>query len=481
MTQIYDPYANHVYDPVEQRAFEGSSTNYRNFQRSLLSGEADTLAARELLALQMRSEHAVRNNGYAETALNKYMTSMGSVKINWKDAKNKVHSQMQDYWDEFAENPNLDGYGTLCNTESVWHASMFVTGNAFTRMVIRRQGNPNKIPLKLQNIPSQLHNVFYMGDNAQDIVRNGIKFVDSKPETYYFRKGIHEQLWYNTSNTFPQVEIPANELLHLFIRKSPGQWLGIPYLSSVLLNLYELDELNDATIAKQKAAQAIAWIVENTNPLSMTPTGTPIVTQDKDKKDKIVFKSTGGNTQYLNKGERINFYQSTDIGANLPVLIKAELHRISATVGIPYHKLTGDTSGLDFSSIRAIGIELRTRLEYIHHVYTISLGLAPLTLYFKQLSKLTSKKVSNAIPVYQLPRWYGVDALKDAQADLLEVQSGFSTLESKLDERHTTFEQIIADREKIKESGLEHLLSTATNTMTNQMENTSANPKSTSA
>jgi len=213
----------------------------------------------------------------------------------------------------------------------------------------------------------------------------------------------------------------------------------------------------------------------------MTPTGSPIVTKDKEKQDKIVFKSTGGNTQYLNKGERINFYQSTDIGANLPVLIKAELHRIAATVGIPYHNLTGDTSGLDFSSIRAIGIELRTRIEYIHHMYTIPLGLTPLTSYFKNLGKLYSKKVGNAVPVYQLPRWYGVDALKDAQADLLEVQSGFSTLESKLDERHTTFEQIMADRDKIKESGLDHLLSTETNTMTNQMGNTQANPKSTTA
>jgi len=481
MTQFYDPYGNYIYDPVEQRAFEGSSTNYRNAQRTLLSGEADTLAAREILALQMRSEHAVRNNGYAKTALTKYITSMGSVKVNWKDGKNKVHTQMQDYWDEFAENPNLDGYGTLCNTESVWHSSVFVTGSAFTRMVIRKQGNKNKIPLKLQNIPSQLHNVFYMGNNSSDIVRNGIKFVDTKPETYYFRKGIHEQLWYNVSNTFPQVEIPANELLHIFVRESAGQWIGIPYLSAILLSLYELDELNDATIAKQKAAQAIAWIVENTNPLNMTPTGSPIVTKDKEKQDKIVFKSTGGNTQYLNKGERINFYQSTDIGANLPVLIKAELHRIAATVGIPYHNLTGDTSGLDFSSIRAIGIELRTRIEYIHHMYTIPLGLTPLTSYFKNLGKLYSKKVGNAVPVYQLPRWYGVDALKDAQADLLEVQSGFSTLESKLDERHTTFEQIMADRDKIKESGLDHLLSTETNTMTNQMGNTQANPKSTTA
>ena len=479
MAETIDPYSSAVYAPAEQIAYEGASISYKSAQRGLLTGEADSLAARELLTLQMRSNHAIRNNGYAKTAITRYATSLGSIQVNWKDAKGKSHQVMQALWDEFVANPNLDGYGTLDNTQSIWHYSMFASGNAFTRMVIRRTGNSNKIPLKLQTIPSELHNVFYMGKNTTDeITRNGITFIDSKPNTYYFRKGIYEQQWYQINNTFPQVEVPANELLHMFIRENAGQWLGIPNLASILVPLYELDELNDATIAKQKAAQAIAWIIENTNPLNMTPTGSPITVKDKDDKDKIVFKSSGGNTQYLNKGEKINFYQSTDIGANLPVLIKSELHRIAAAVGVPYHTLTGDTSGLDFSSIRAIGIELRNRLEYIHHFYTIPLGLDPLTSYFKQLAKLYSSKIGNAIPTYQLPRWYGVDELKDTQADLLEVQNGMSTLQSKLDERHTTFEDIIADRARIKEVGLDHLL-VGQASGASQMNNIQANPNTT--
>jgi lambda family phage portal protein len=480
MAETFDPYQDVAYPEIRQPAFDGASTSYKNAQRGLLTGEADSLAARELFALQMRSEHAIRNNGYAKTAITKHVTALGKVQVNWKDSKGKEHKAMQLLWDEFAANPNLDGHGTLGNTFTGWGYATFAAGNAYTRMVIRRNGNTNKIPLKLQNIPSQLHNIFYMGKNSDtEITRNGITFVDSKPTMYYFRKGIYEQQWYQVNNTFPQVEVPANELIHIFVRESAGQWLGIPFLASVLMPLYELDELNDATIAKQKAAQAIAWIVENTNPLNMTPTGSPTTVKDKNNNDKIVFKSSGGNTQYLNKGEKINFYQSTDIGANLPVLIKSELHRIAAAVGVPYHTLTGDTSGLDFSSIRAIGIELRNRLEFIHLTYMIPLGLIPLTTYFKELAKLYNGRVSNAVPTFQLPRYYGVDELKDTQADLLEVQNGMATLQSKLDERHTTFEDIIADRERIKEVGLDHLLGSQGN-MANQIGNVKANSKSTS-
>jgi capsid protein len=217
-----------------------------------------------------------------------------------------------------------------------------------------------------------------------------------------------------------------------------------------MIPLYELDELIDATVAKQQAAQAIAWIVTNTNPMAMTPTGTPQVVKDKYLRDEIVFKAQGGNTQYLNKGEDIKFYQSTDIGQNLQTLVKSELRRIATALDIPYHQLTGDTEGLDFSSIRALGIELRTRLEYIHHFYTIPLGLAPLTKKFKELALLVDSSVATALPRYQLPRWYGVDELQDAQADLLELQMGANTLENILNERHVSFEEVVADAKRNK-------------------------------
>lgn len=468
-----------VYNVVTQPplAYEAASTSYRNGIRGLLAGEPDTLAAREVQYLQMRSQHAIRNNGYAKSALNKYVTNLGAVKVIWKDPKGKSHKQMQPLWDEFYADPNLDGHGTLANTESVWHHSMFMDGTAFTRMHIRRKGNKNKIPLKLQGIPAAMHDLGYMGtDNS---VRFGMKFEDTKPIEYYFRKGIYEENWLSSTTAYPQVVIPAHELLHMFIRESPGQWIGIPNLAPVLLLLYELDELNDATIAKQKAAQAIAWIIENSNPIAMTPTGTAVTTKDKDQKDKVVFKAQGGSTQYLNKGEKIKFYQSTDIGSNLQVLIRAELHRIAASLDIPYYQLTCDTDGLAFSSIRALAIELRNRIEYIHHFYTIPLGLAPLTVRFKDLAVLYNPKVANAVPHFQLPRWRGIDELKDIQASLLKVQSGMGTLEDVLEDMNSSFEKVQADRERIKELELTHLLE-PNGSATAQAKNTEANTNSSS-
>ena len=402
----------------------------------------------------------------------KYLTSLGAVKVKWTNKDGTRHDVAQEKWDLFQENPNMDGYGTLGNTQLVWNSSIFQTGNSYTRMLVSK-GAEGTVPLKLQTIPSEMHDVLYNGESDRDNIRTGIKFVNNVPKTYYFREGLYNSLWNGSSFSSDLIKIKAEEIIHQFDRETPGQWLGIPKLASVLVSLYELDELRDATVSKQKAAQAIAWIVENTNPLSMTPTGSPIMAKDKDEKDKIVFKSSGGNTQYLNKGEKINFYQSTDIGTNLPVLISSELRRIASSLGMPYHSLTGDTSGLDFSSLRAIAIELRTRLEFIHQFRTIPLGLGQVTKRFKELGSLYFP-IEDAIATYQLPRWYGVDDLKDSQANLLNLSMGTTTLQRLLDERHLTFEDILASRSMLEEVGLGHLMEGKTDA-SKQVTNNEAN------
>ena len=462
-------YYNQVTQPI---AYEGASTSYKSGLRGLLNGDVNTLAAREILYLQMRSAHAIRNNGYAKSAFNKYVTKLGAIKVRWDN------DLMQELWDEFVDDPNLDGYGTFKNTQAAWNGAVFEKGNAFSRLLIRKNSKA-RIPLKIQTIPTELWDVTYMGDSVNKKIKYGIQFSDSKPTNYFFRKDFYESFWLGITITGKPTAVSANELLHIFMRDTPGQWIGLPALTSSLVTLYELDELADATVAKQKAAQAIAWIIENTNPYSLTPTGVPITTTDSEGKEKIIFKSSGGNVQYLNKGEKINFYQSTDIGSNLAILIKDQLHKIAASLDLPYHAFSGDTDGLDFSSIRATAIELRTRLEFIHHFMTIPLGVGKVVSRFKELAVLRYPEVEAAKASYQLPRHYGVDELKDTQADLLEVQSGMSTLQAKLDERHLTFDDIISDRAKIAEAGLDNLLY-PNGKQTSQIVNTSANTNSSS-
>jgi capsid protein len=92
---------------------------------------------------------------------------------------------------------------------------------------------------------------------------------------------------------------------------------------------------------------------------------------------------------------------------------------------------------------------------------------------------LYDKKIPVCQAKYQLPIWRGIDDLKDDMADILEVQNGMSTLAAKLEERHVTFEEIMSDRERIKELGLDNLLYPNGQAMA-QTSNTQANSNSSS-
>jgi len=269
MTTPYDA-EEFSYNRVKQTAFEGAATNYRLEQRGLLTGEADTLASRELINLWQRSHHALRNNGWAKTAKRKNLINLGSITVKWKDSKGKVNKTMQQYWDEFAKNPNLDGYGTLDNTQEAWNGSMFECGEAFCRMLVKKRTGFT-IPLVLQNIEAEYLNPMYQHTDPLT-TRNGIKFEDSKPVIYYFSKRKPSFMSVSIIGD-EKVPVPADEVLHLFIRDRPGQWRGIPALAPILLPLYELDDLTDATVAKQKAAQAISWVIRNTNPSAAMSVG----------------------------------------------------------------------------------------------------------------------------------------------------------------------------------------------------------------
>jgi capsid protein len=358
--------------------FDGAESNYKIGLRGLFNDEGDSIAVKELRFLQSRSANLCRNNGYAKTALKNWTTKAGYIKTVWKDKNGKTHKVMQGYWDEFAANPCIDGFGDLRVAQSVSNSSLFLTGNSYIRKLIVREGNTSTVPLKLQLIPSILHDVgvnnLVIPDKGREVTRYGITFKDSIPIKYHFRKSILERG--SMDYTLDLVSVPSEEIIHSFIREEPGQWIGIPMLASVILSLYALEDLMSATVNKQKAAQSIAVIVESLGTtLTKLPVGGVGTVKETDGTDKIAFKNSTDESQvlYPSKGESVKMFQGTDIGPNFGVLVEKELRKVASVTDSLYHELTGDTVGLNYSSLIGLAIQSRNRLEYLHNFLPIPL------------------------------------------------------------------------------------------------------------
>lgn len=443
-------------------AFKAARTDYLKQHHTAYHADADMLAVAEMSLIKARSRDLVRNNETASSAAERHAESLGAVSVKWTKANGKEHTQAQKLWDLWVNRCNSDGHGDFASMQSVWHREQFESGEAIVRMIIK-DGE-----LKLQQIGSEYLDIAYFGDDldggARYNTRYGITFDGDKPIIFWF---LPEQYYgYAQTASFKRIPILARDICHIFKRTMAGQYRGLPVITSSILNLLDTQDLIDSTVEKQRNAQAVSWVIEQANAMTMNPIGLPMKLGEKhiDDEKKLVFKTVGNNVYYLNSGERMTFHQAADIGANLGIMIRSQKQQACSAMGTPYHQVTGDTMGLDFSSIRAILVDLKTRVTHHHHSVTIPLGIKRICDRWLEITSLLSPNIKNAVATYQLPRFYGVDDLKDAQADMLEVQAGMSTLSEKLSERHLTYEDIMADRERIKELGIDVYSPTALNT-----------------
>jgi lambda family phage portal protein len=248
------------------------------------------------------------------------------------------------------------------------------------------------------------------------------------------------------------VEVLAADVLHIFERRRPMQWRGLPWLTAVLTTLYELDELTDATLVRQKAAQAIGWIVEKTDAgalpafggMTQTSAYDSIPENAEDVGDPRIQTIVPGGIHYLRKNEKFIFAATQDIGDNFTKLLQFYLRGIAGAADITYEQLTGDLRSVNFSSIRAGLGEFRKRLEQIQQLVFVSRGLQPLAMRFKELASIyTAGNYANATVSWVLPKLHGVDPHNDAKADLLEIRAGLSTLQDKLIERGKDFDAVV--------------------------------------
>lgn len=493
--------------PFSSKAFEGASTDYKNGLRGLQTGEADMLIARELRYLQLRSRYAVNNNGYARQALNTRLTKLGAIEHQWKtptkDGSYTTHQFMTDVWHEFSEGTdenscNIDNIGDYKTAQALSNSSIFLDGVSFQQLVIQRTNNSNVVPLKIKQIPAMLH-AMEVRTNAPVVadttILYGIRFSkQGVPLSYFFNRSYLENSL-NTKDFNPavHVEIPASEIIHTFHRDYAGQWLGVPILSPVLIALYELDDFIGATVQKQKAAQAIALVISQTNQALATTSKPGIgvatsVTDTETGQEEVVFKTTGTNTLNLNPGEQAALLQSGDIGANWNVLVRTVLQEISVVCDILYHELTNDTGNMSFSAIIALLLQNRNRLEYLHLFETIPLREKPLAMRFRKYAalydkaKTPSKHANAAKPFFKLPKWRSLDELKDTQADVLALQNNLGLWQDYLSERGISIEEWKEDKELQRSFKAEYGVdfSAVGNTANmNQASNNEANSNST--
>jgi lambda family phage portal protein len=290
------------------------------------------------------------------------------------------------------------------------------------------------------------------------MVRNGIEFnkLGQREAYYLFREHPGEKLLISNGES---VRIPASEVLHIYKPLRPGQIRGEPWLSRVLLKLYELDQYDDAELVRKKTAAMFAGFITRLDPeANMMGEGAP------NEQGMALAGLEPGTMQLLEPGEDVKFSNPSDVGANYEAFMRQQLRAIAVGMGITYEQLTGDLTNVNYSSIRAGLIEFRRRCATLQHHVMVFQFCRPVWNRWIELALLSGalpaqNKDTSIKDVKWIPQGFDwVDPLKDQQAQQMAVRNGFKSRSEVISELGYDAEEIdqeiAADNNRADQSGL---------------------------
>lgn len=441
--------------------YEGASTKRRMAGKGTVATGPNSPIERSLPTLWARSHNAIRNNAYASSAKEKYISNLvgTGIKPQWGNP------EIQALWDRWVEECDADGVDNFYGLQSLAAGSQFEAGEALGRIRYRRLSDGLSVPMQLQIIEAEHLDPTFSRAFGGRLIKMGIEFdgIGQRRAFHLWKFHPQERL---TSEINTRVPIPADNVIHMYRRGRPGQLRGVPELTSIIVRLYEVDEMQDATLARQKLAQLFGAFVRrktNQDAEDFGPTFGKLVTMpgEVDQLDEF----TPGGIHYLEDDEEVTFSSPPDIQGQYTEWLRTELLAIAAGAGITYEQLTGDLKGVNYSSIRAGLLEFRRRVEALQaqlivHQWCRRIAAkwldVAVTSGAVQIQDYWNNRGQHLAIDWIAPKWAWVDPLKEVTADLIEVRSGFKPRSEAAGERGWSLELLDAEIQNVNESADEH-------------------------
>lgn len=196
-----------------------------------------------------------------------------------------------------------------------------------------------------------MYNVEYQQDNTKIVM--GIK-VDAdtlKPLSYFIRKNKSSNYYL----TGQRIEVPADQIIHIYKPLYAGQVRGFTPLAPVLLSLNSLDEYKRAQISASllNAAFMGIWQRQSADANSYDEYDEEQV----DNQGNVAIELESNVFRYAPDGFKLNQIASNHPNNSVKDFCKVILKGICSCLGLNYNNVTSDYSETSYSSQRAANIQ----------------------------------------------------------------------------------------------------------------------------
>lgn len=428
------------------------------------STSANSEIASSLVLSRDRARALVRDNPYGARIVDVWTAHLigDGITAAWQDNEGIPDQVRQQAWTRWAEDGECDADGELdfYGQQQLAARTVIESGECLIRKRVRRLSDGLAIPLQTQVLePDHLDHTKSQQLNNGGVIHMGVQFTPlGRREGYWLYRN------HPGDNTFAYQRdsyfVPADQIIHLYRKKRPGQVRGITWLAPVGNKIRDLGDYHDALIMKAKIEACVAAFITSTDDGSAVgpaDTATDAVSGLLQEYQTL----EPGTISRLRPGEEVTFSQPSASGAHDAYTRQFE-QNIAIGAGLTYDQITSDLSRANFASLRAGKIEFRRDLSQIQwHVFIAGM-CEPIGRAFNDYGQAAGLwGATPAKALWMPPRNEPIDPVKDTAAEesdmdnLLEPWS--ATVRKRGHDPRTLAAALKADQDLFNEFGLERI------------------------
>jgi lambda family phage portal protein len=413
-----------------QALYDGASLSRRTSGWRAVGTDANTETRMALNRLREVSRDMVRNNAFASRAkstISHNVVGSGilpSIKASEARAK-QVKSLLQLHLE--TTDIDADGRLNLYGLQALAMSTIVESGEVLIRMRPRRSEDKFALPFQLQILEPDFLDTYVDGIQANgNVAIQGVEFNKIGRRIAYYIFDQHPgSTTPNVSIRSRGIRISADFVAHIFRADRPGQVRGITWFAPVLLRMRDFADHVDAKLMQQKIAACFGGFITSETPddianvAETTPTGFPIEQFEP------------GMIERLKTGETISF-ATPPTTEGFDAYSKVTLREIAAGLNVTYEALTGDLTGVNYSSGRMGWLEYQRSIDTWRWNMLIPQMLDPLENWIQRAVILATSSTEPFKLAWTPPRREMIDPDTELKSANTAIRSGLSSRSQEL-------------------------------------------------
>lgn len=436
-----------------QRAYSGASKGRRTQHWLTSSKGPNSEIQAGVKRLRDRTRDLIRNNAHMSRGLRILANSIvgpglkpqskvvvpPALRSQW-DAE-ELNELVEGLWRRWVREVDVGSDQTLYGLQVVMVRAMLQDGDVFVRRRPRRSDDGLTVPLQVQLIESD-----HLVDDRDETLLNpagtergkiiqGIEFdaVGRRRAYHLYRDHPGEFGVLNTQRQ--ETTVPADQIAHLYECLRPGQVRGVPWFAPIILTANDLAEADEAEMVRRKLAACMFAAVSGGNEDYsegdidgigdvVDSDGSPTEDVNGNPLDAL----EPGLILHLEGGKQITLFKP-ESDSTYPQYRSDRLHEMAAGINVTFADLTGDLSGVNFSSARYGDTRFRPVIRCLQIHYVVPLVCDPIYDWFIDAA-IAAGLLPDGILYereWMLPQFEEVDQVKDLTARYLRVRGGFTS------------------------------------------------------